>query len=309
MARPIRMDIAGGWYHLANRGAGRQRVFRNDEHRQTFLDLLSELVDDYGLEIHVYCLMTNRYDLVVHNHGGQLAAAMKHLNGVYTQRYNRMTGRDGPLFRGRYKSILFDGGPCLLAVSRHIQRRPLVTGTVSRLDRYRWSSYPSYVTRRKNPTWLSRYAIEEAMPGGSRAYRQYVEREGEPNQMVRDFYRSRRPGVILGGPEFRESLAEGLDGHPVRPAPVAPRTIIKAISRHYDVSPRSIFTATRGRLNEPRLAAVWLCRRRAEMSLAELADFFGMAGFGSASGVLHRIRNAMPVRFWNAVAEIERGLP
>jgi hypothetical protein len=35
---------------------------------------------------------------------------MRHINGVYTQRYNRRRNIDVQLFRGRYKSVsLFDG--------------------------------------------------------------------------------------------------------------------------------------------------------------------------------------------------------
>ena len=39
---------------------------------------------------------------------GGLSRAMRHLDGIYTQRFNRAHRRDGPLFRGRYKAILID---------------------------------------------------------------------------------------------------------------------------------------------------------------------------------------------------------
>ena len=105
MARFSRLDLAGGWYHVANRGAGRQRIFRNDDHRQLFVDLLGELEQQFQVEVHAYCLMSNRYDLVLYCHAPNLSRAMRHLGGVYTQRYNRLAGRDGPLFRGRFRSV------------------------------------------------------------------------------------------------------------------------------------------------------------------------------------------------------------
>jgi putative transposase len=47
---------------------------------------------------------------------------MRHLNGVYTQRYNSRNKCDGPLFRGRYKSILIDTDSYLLQAVRYIHR-------------------------------------------------------------------------------------------------------------------------------------------------------------------------------------------
>lgn len=32
----------------------------------------------------------------------------RHLNGVYTQQFNKNHGRDGPLFRGRFKSLVIE---------------------------------------------------------------------------------------------------------------------------------------------------------------------------------------------------------
>jgi putative transposase len=39
---------------------------------------------------------------------GNLSRVMRHIDGLYTQRFNRHHKRDGSLFRGRYKAILVD---------------------------------------------------------------------------------------------------------------------------------------------------------------------------------------------------------
>ncbi|MDX1569322.1 MAG: transposase [Xanthomonadales bacterium] len=321
MARALRVQYPGAWYHVANRGAGRQRVFRNDSHRQEMLDLLGELECGYGVEVHAYCLMSNRYDLIVRTQVANLSQAMRHLNGVYTQRYNRSTARDGPLFRGRYKAILFEPETCLLPVSRHLHRRPLVTGTVPRLDRYRWSSYPSYVTRRKHPVWLRQDVLEEHLTRlddaepTARHYRRYVEREGQTSDLVRDFYRAIRPGSILGPQNFRARILSeygATDAEvPKRqqlPNAVPVEQILRAVGDYYDVPRREILTSVRGRLNVPRLAAIWLVRSRAHLPLAELASQFGMASYGSASAVLNRIKTQRRPAFWRQVKAIEVGL-
>lgn len=311
MARFARLEMADGWYHVANRGAGRQRVFRNDDHRLDFLSLLAALRAQFDVSVHAYCLMNNRYDLVLHCQRPNLAVAMRHLGGVYTQHYNLSTGRDGPLFRGRYRSVLFEPETCLLAVTRRIHRRPLVTGTVPRLDRYRWSSYPSYVTRRKLPRWLVTEGVDRYNPGTRRDYRNYVEGEGESNHLVRDFYRQSRPGPLLGTPGFVQrvqALAGDQAAEPAVYAGLPPRRVLRQVAKFYDVPRRSLLSSVRGRLNRPRLAALWLCRQRCGLTLGELAQHFGMAGYGSVSASLHRIRRQMDATFWSEVEQIDQQL-
>ncbi|MEM9529599.1 MAG: transposase [Pseudomonadota bacterium] len=308
MTRPARILLADGWYHVANRGAGRQRVFRNDQHRGLFLELLQDLQSAFAVAVHAYCLMSNRYDLIVHNREANLSEAMRHLNGVYTQRHNRDVGRDGPLFRGRYRAVLFDPELALLAVSRHLHRRPLATGRVPTLTRYRWSSYPSYVTRRRRPDWLHREAVLAAAAGSAARYRAYVEREGEPNEVVRRFYRQSRPGPVLGGPELLARIAGQGDAELTAPDAISYRRVLRLVADHFEVPRRSLLSGTQGRLNEPRLAAIWLCRRHCRLTLKELAAVFRVAGFGTISAALNRMPKRMGPRFWKQVAALEAQL-
>jgi hypothetical protein len=46
-------------------------------------------------------LMDNHYHLLLQTPKEGLSRAMRHLDGIYTQRFNRSHHRDGPLFRGR----------------------------------------------------------------------------------------------------------------------------------------------------------------------------------------------------------------
>ena len=62
----------------------------------------------YGVRVAAYCLMSNHYHLLLQTPSGNLSRVMRHVNGVYTQRYNRRRNIDGQLFRGRYKSVLVE---------------------------------------------------------------------------------------------------------------------------------------------------------------------------------------------------------
>ena len=97
---------------------------------------------------------------------------VRHINGVYTQRYNRLKHTDGPLFRGRYKSILVDGDAYLLQVGRYIHRNPAeVKGATDKeLDKFTWSSYLAYTNRAAASDWLTR-GLTYRMLGQKKSFR------------------------------------------------------------------------------------------------------------------------------------------
>jgi REP element-mobilizing transposase RayT len=65
MARPLRVERPGGWYHVTARGNERRQIFRDDTDRRHFLKLLAEAVQMFGLRLHVYVLMSNHYHLII----------------------------------------------------------------------------------------------------------------------------------------------------------------------------------------------------------------------------------------------------
>ena len=131
MARPLRIQYEGACYHIMNRGLERRNIFLNNQHRKTFLNLLSEVSERFKVDIHAYCLMNNHYHLLLTTHLANLDLVMRHLNSIYTLRFNRDVKRDGTLFRGRYKSILIERERYFLNVSRYIHKNPSSAKIVS----------------------------------------------------------------------------------------------------------------------------------------------------------------------------------
>ena len=90
---------------------------------------------------------------------------MRHLDGVYTQKFNRVHHRDGVLFRGRYKAILIDAEEHFLSVVRYIHHNPLTAGVVADIDRYPWSSHSGYLNEKRRPVWLDTDAVMSRFRG------------------------------------------------------------------------------------------------------------------------------------------------
>jgi len=242
MARPLRIDRAGSWYHLTARGNERHDIYRDDGDCLKFLALLEAWVERYRLRLHAYVLMSNHYHLLAESVEPNLSRAMQWLNVGYSVWFNRRYGRVGHLFQGRFKGILVDAEPWGLELSRYIHLNPVrreryaldresrqrnraglgreitpqrFAERVEALRQYRWSSYRGYIGLEKAPAWLvcqeMLKRVESGKHGRQKGYRQYVEealREGATAP-----WEQLQGQVILGDRQFVERLEEDLQGN------------------------------------------------------------------------------------------------
>jgi REP-associated tyrosine transposase len=140
MARQPRIEVTGGYYHVFARGNERRALYRDDNDRTSFLELVGTTLEGYAWELLSYVLMRNHYHLLVQTSEPNLSAGMHYLNAVYAQRFNRRHRRVGHLYQGRYKARLVQGDERLLATIRYIVRNPVRARLCARPDQWRWSS-------------------------------------------------------------------------------------------------------------------------------------------------------------------------
>ena len=100
MPRSVFPDYA--IFHVTTRGAGQIPIYREDDDRRSFLVLLGDAVQRYGLLCHAFCLMTNHYHLVVEGFRDKLSSGQQRLNGAYAQGFNGKYKRWGHLFGERF---------------------------------------------------------------------------------------------------------------------------------------------------------------------------------------------------------------
>jgi putative transposase len=108
MARPLRIEFPGAFYHITSRGDERREIYKTSPDREQFLEYLASAAERYGAVIHGYCLMTNHYHLLLETPRANLSQIMQHINGAYTTYFNIKRKRAGHLFQGRYKGILVE---------------------------------------------------------------------------------------------------------------------------------------------------------------------------------------------------------
>jgi putative transposase len=144
----------GAVFHVMNRGVEGRTLFVDDRDRLRFMGLLREMQDSYQCRVLAYCLMGNHFHLVMADHGCHLSKAIRILSLKYALRFNMRHGRDGPLFRGRFKSVRILSEDQLKAVIEYIHFNPLKDGFVKNPIDWDWSSYKFYENQEAFPRWL-----------------------------------------------------------------------------------------------------------------------------------------------------------
>lgn len=179
MARPLRIEYPGAFYHVTSRGNERKDVFKSQRDRDKFIEYLASATERYGAVIHAYCLLSNHYHLLLETPEGNLSQIMRHINGAYTTYFNVKRKRTGHLFQGRYKAILVEADEYATELSRYIHLNPVRAGMAVRPEEYQWSSYRSYIGQAKAMEWLQTEFILGCFGGKApevnNKYRQFVE--------------------------------------------------------------------------------------------------------------------------------------
>ena len=164
MARGIRIEYAGAFYHVMARGNRRERIFWDDTDRRFFVKTLGEACARTGWRVHAWVLMRNHYHLLVETPEPNLVEGMKWLQNTYTRRFNTGHGLWGRLFGDRYKAVLAEGRDNYYynTLMDYIHLNPVRVGLVrinhdQSVRDYEWSSvaHGYAFPMRKRPQWLA----------------------------------------------------------------------------------------------------------------------------------------------------------
>lgn len=299
MSRPLRIEYPGAWYHVMSHGRSDECIFQDNRDYKMFVDLLKESAELWNLRVSAYCLMPNHYHLLVQTPDANISRCMRHINGVYTQRYNRRHHCVGQLFRGRYKSILVDADSYLLQLVRYIHRNPLRAGLTDSLKRYAWSSHKGYLSSTAQWSWLHKDYVLSMLSRDKanrlRTYRHFVAMNDE-DAIIRMYERKQWPS-FLGSEGFVNSIKEKFFGRKAddevpqsRELAMESSKIRRTVWGFYKISERELMLSKRGVFNEPRNVAIYLTRRLRGDSLKKIAKDFGMSKYSSVSSVIERMK-------------------
>lgn len=165
MARSIRIEYEGAYYHVMAKGNHRETIFLDDDDREYFLVTLGEVCERTGWRVHAWVLMGNHYHLLIETPEANLVEGMKWLQNTYTRRFNVKHQEWGRIFGDRYKAILIEGDNRFYyeTLLNYIHLNPVRAGLLdlkkkkTTLLDYHWSSLSSEyaVPANKRKKWMA----------------------------------------------------------------------------------------------------------------------------------------------------------
>jgi REP element-mobilizing transposase RayT len=310
LARQLRIQYSGAFYHVFSRGNQKQPIFLSDDDHFFFIKCLREAHEKFGIIVHAYCLMPNHFHLIIETPLGDLSSMMHFLITTYTIYFNTKHKRCGHLFQGRYKSILIEAESYAQELSKYIHLNPVRSKLVESPEQYPWSSYDYYRRTARPEKWLeTAFVLDLFGKYPEEARRAYVEfmllEIGiEAPASINDSVRT----GILGSAEFVTRIKnEYLGGKLNKPDREKPQ--LRKLRTKPDLplilSVSEKVLGTRNKFVVP--IAILISQKSTALKLREIGEFFSLSISG-VSNACGRARAAIAsnASLANAVEGIKR---
>ena len=168
--RDYKQLAQGHYYHVFNRGVGKQDIFTDDQdflnflkrfkvalgmiklpvgRQRTSLSRMTALPKD-AFTIICYCLMPNHFHLLIRqNTNLPISKLFAKVCTSYSKYFNKKFERVGGVFQDQYKAVLIDTDPYLLWLSAYIHNNPKAAGLAEKPEDWQYSSYLDYLGKRQ----------------------------------------------------------------------------------------------------------------------------------------------------------------
>lgn len=287
MARPLRLEFEGAYYHITSRGDQRGKIFFDVRDRERFLEILKRTKERYGYLLHAYALMDNHYHLFIETPKANLSQIMQNINTSYTVYVNKRHKRYGHLFQGRFKGIIVDKDTYLMVLTRYIHLNPVRAGIVKRPEDYRWTSYMEYIGAGKEKELLvditgTLSCFSKTKGTAMKAYREFInDGIGEEDNPLEDV----EAGIVVGSNRFKDLIRKLLQKRkPDEEIPQLKRLrekipidrIIKVCCDYYGKNREELLTS--GKAKNERRTVIYLSKILSNVKNIEIGRYFGIKG-------------------------------
>ena len=298
MARPLRIEYKGAFYHVTSRGNERKKIYYAESDYEKFISILKESQNKYGYLLHVYVLMDNHYHLLIETPQANLSKIMHYINGFYTGYINVKRKRSGHLFQGRYKSILIDKDNYLLELSRYIHLNPVRKKMVEKPEDYIYSSYTAYISQEQYEIVyqdLILGMISKEKKEAKRRYKDFVDKAiiSESKNPLKNVY----GGTILGDKKFvKESLSQLKDKdlqkkdisyRRVMQGVYEPGEIIDSVSKYFKIPQYEILG---NKKREYRNIAIYLIKKYSALTNYQISQLFTDINYSTVAKAYQRFK-------------------
>jgi REP element-mobilizing transposase RayT len=283
MSRPLRISFDNAVYHITARGNRRDKIFYSDGDKKIFLQKMDQTFLKYSFLCYAYCLMDNHYHLFIKTPLSNISQGMHYLNASYANYFTAKYKTNGPLFQGRYKSLLVDEDNYALALSSYIHLNPLRAGLTKNLEEYTWSSLLDYLGKRKKElkkldTQFILTQLHNNLTQSRAIYKSYILENLTMGFPVNDIYR----GIALGDETFIKKIESKIkavgEKREIQTTKYfnsySSEVIIQKVSQAFNLNKGEVLKKQRGNLY--RQITLYLVKRYSSLSLKEIGRIFDM---------------------------------
>lgn len=245
MARPLRLHVPGGFYHVTLRGNHRQPLFDTTDDRSLLDAMVAEGAAQCRARVHAYCWMTNHIHLLMQVSDVPLGNAIRRIASRYARKFQYRLSTTGHLFERRYHAVLIDVDRYLLTVVRYIHLNPVRAGLAASPGEYPWSSHAVYTGIRQSSWVCTSFTLRMFSEDPQRAIRGYREWMEDAAQ-VGDSETLAHPEnpQVLGGDDF----LQGLSGNAWQPRSRATlQDVLRDCSRKFGIPAEALRSPSRAR--------------------------------------------------------------
>lgn len=282
MTRPLRINYENAVYHIIARGNRKEDIFYSDEDKRLFQEKMNKTFQKYSLICYAYCLMDNHYHLFLKTPKANLSKAMHYLNASYANYFSARYRLSGPLFQGRYKSILVDQDEYSIVLSAYIHLNPYQAG-IKDWPNYPASSLSDYLGKRTPliENLNTRFILQQfhlQLTHARRLYLKYL----QDNLNLKYPKEEIKYSIALGSETFLKKIEQHISSYGRNREIQAtnlvfqssPEKVISQISQTFQISKEAVFRKKRG--NTYRLLAIYLIKNNTPLSLQEIGKIFTM---------------------------------
>jgi len=208
MAQAKRIEGRDLTYYISSEGKSGTNIFRDDEDRLYFINLLPQQKMKSKLTFYGYVLLPKQYSFLMETSKNNLSKSMHRIKSDYANYFNRCHKHKNKLFKDRYSCFVIEKKNYLVELSCYLHLLPKNDGVTKSLFKYKWSSLPGFINKQKKEDWIDYGCILSTFNGedhkASLNYQKCIKKNLK--EQIPSPFKNLRGSIILGSKDFKKEV-------------------------------------------------------------------------------------------------------
>jgi hypothetical protein len=279
MAQATRIEGRDITYYISSEGKSGTNIFRDDEDRIYFINLLRQQKTKSKLTFYGYVLLPKRYSFLMETSINNLSKSMHRIKSGYANHFNRRHNRKNKLFKDRYSCFVIEKKNYLAELSCYLHIQPKKHRVTKSLFSYKWSSLPGYINKEKREDWIDYDCILSAFNREdhkeSLNYQKCI--KNTLNRQTASPFKNIRRGTILGSKDFKKEVLKKQHFNKIAPQrneDILVKKIIELVSQSTSWPSLKIKKKKFKKTILSRNAAIYFLKKYTDLSNQQISTYF-----------------------------------